>query len=37
METTAVWTLFAETGLPEAYILFCYLKGGERQGEERTA
>lgn len=39
METQAVWRLFAETGLPEAYALYCLLRRAEEEREraDKTA
>lgn len=36
MGPEGVWELFLQTGLPEAYTLFCQLKEEEGQ-EEKTA
>lgn len=37
MDTAAAWSIFLNTGLPEAYTLFCFLREEERRGEEKTA
>lgn len=37
MDAETAWKLFMDTGLPEAYTLYCFLREEERQGEEKTA
>lgn len=37
MMTEYVWTLFWETGLPQAYALYCLLREEEASRAERSA
>lgn len=37
MTVALAWELFVQTGLPEAYSLYCCLREEERQAAEKSA
>ena len=37
MDGAEIWLLFWESGLPEAYSLYCLLREEEARGSEMTA